>query len=507
MKYIFIFLVFIVLSVVTVQAQNQLIINADQATDRINKEIYGHFAEHLGHCIYGGIFVGENSEIPNIRGFRTDVINALKELQVPVVRWPGGCFADTYHWKDGIGLRAQRPSIVNVHWGGVTEDNSFGTHEFLDFCELIGTEPYISINMGSGTVQEASEWVEYVTSSNESPMTSLRKKNGRAEPWKVKYWGIGNETWGCGGNMTPEYAADLHKQIATFLRGPLYKIASGANVEDYHWTETFMQKVSPRLMQGLSLHYYTVCHDWGNKGSATRFNESDWFQTLQKTLKMQELVQKHSTIMDQYDPSKRIGLMVDEWGNWHNVEPGTNPGFLYQQNTLRDALVAGINLNIFNNRADRVKMANIAQMINVLQAVILTKDEKMVLTPTYYVFKLYNVHQDALMIPVSLKSANYTYEGKSIPAVSASASVKNEVISITLCNLDPNNEQKISFRVNGKPVTAATGKVVTAGNITDYNDFSVPEKIKISEFSIPKPVNGSMELALPSKSVVLVQLK
>jgi alpha-N-arabinofuranosidase len=361
--------------------------------------------------------------------------------------------------------------------------------------------------MGSGTVQEASEWVEYVTSSNESPMTNLRKKNGRAESWKVKYWGIGNETWGCGGNMTPEYAADLHKQIATFMRGPIFKIASGANVEDYHWTETFMQKVSPGLMQGLSLHYYTVCHDWGNKGSATQFDESEWFLTLQKTLKMQELVQKHSTIMDQYDPRKRVGLMVDEWGNWHNVEPGTNPGFLYQQNTLRDAMVAGTNLNIFNNRADRVKMANIAQMINVLQSVILTKDGKMILTPTYYVFKLFNVHQDALLIPIQLNTASYTFEGKSIPAVNASASVKNDVISITLCNLDPNKEQKISFRIDGKPVSSATGKVITAKNINDYNDFGVPEKVNIGDLSVPKPVNGKMDLTLPPKSVVLVQFK
>ncbi len=507
MKKTFLLILIVLFSISTGWSQNQLTLHADEAAVKINKEIYGHFAEHLGHCIYGGIFVGEDSKIPNIRGFRTDVINALKELRVPVLRWPGGCFADTYHWKDGIGPRNQRPSIVNVHWGGVTEDNSFGTHEFLDFCELIGAEPYISINMGSGTVQEASEWVEYVTSSNESPMTNLRKKNGRTEPWKVKYWGVGNETWGCGGNMTPEYASDLHKQIATFMRGPIFKIASGANVEDYHWTETFMQKVSPGQMQGLSLHYYTVCHDWGNKGSATKFDESEWFLTLQKTLKMQELVQKHATIMDQYDPRKRVGLMVDEWGNWHNVEPGSNPGFLYQQNTLRDALVAGVNLNIFNNRADRVKMANIAQMINVLQSVILTKDEKMVLTPTYYVFKLFNVHQDALMVPLSLNSTNYTFDGKSIPAVSASASVKNDVVSVTLCNLDPNKEQKVSFRIDGKAVSGATGKVITASSINNYNDFGVPEKVVITDMSVPKPADGKMELTLPSKSVVLIQLK
>lgn len=507
MRKVFLILLGIIFNLTVSRAQNQLILHADGAAVKINKEIYGHFAEHLGHCIYGGIFVGEDSRISNIRGFRTDVVEALKALKVPVLRWPGGCFADTYHWKDGIGPRTQRPSIVNVHWGGVTEDNSFGTHEFLDFCELIGAEPYISINMGSGTVREASEWVEYVTSSNDSPMTKLRRQNGREQPWKVKYWGIGNETWGCGGNMTPEYAADLHKQIATFMRGPIFKIASGANVEDFHWTETFMQKVSPGLMQGLSLHYYTVCHDWGNKGSAIQFDESEWFLSLQKTLRMEELVTRHSTIMDQYDTRKRIGLMVDEWGNWHNVEPGTNPGFLYQQNTLRDALVAGVNLNIFNNHAERVKMANIAQMVNVLQSVILTKDEKMVLTPTYYAFKLFNVHQDALMVPIDLKSTNYTRDGKSIPAVSASASVRDEVISITLCNLDPVNEQKVSCRVDGRNVTTSSGKVITSQNINDYNDFGTAEKVKITDMNVPKPVNGIMALSIPSKSIVLIQLK
>ncbi|HWS00560.1 MAG TPA: alpha-N-arabinofuranosidase [Prolixibacteraceae bacterium] len=488
-------------------AQTTVVVHADKPGAKIDKAIYGHFAEHLGHCIYGGIYVGENSDIPNMKGFRTDVVTALKDLSVPLVRWPGGCFADTYHWMDGIGPKSERPSIINVHWGGVTENNSFGTHEFLDFCELIGADAYVNLNVGSGTVREAAEWVEYVTSSNESPMTSLRKKNGREKPWNVKYWAVGNETWGCGGNMRPEYYADLYRQYATFMRGPgMYKIASGANVEDYKWTEVMMRDAA-RWMNGLSLHYYTIPYDWQKKGSATDFDEKVWFSTLNKTLKMDTLVAKHAAIMDRFDPKKRVGLLVDEWGSWYDVEPGTNPGFLFQQNSLRDALIAGINLNIFNNHADRVRMSNIAQMINVLQAVILTKEKEMVLTPTYHVFKMYRVHQDATMLPVDLKCDKYTFGSQSVDAVNCSASVKDGVVSITLCNLDPNKPQQASFELSGFSGTKVSGQVVTAGKINAYNDFGKKEEVTLTDFKNVKINNGKIDATLPSKSVVLIQVR
>ncbi len=498
-----------VISTSILYGQTTITLFPDQAETKINKEIYGHFAEHLGRCIYGGIYVGENSDIPNTRGFRDDVTGALIDMKIPLLRWPGGCFADTYNWKDGIGPREERPSMVNVHWGNVTEDNSFGTHEFLEFCELINAEPYINVNVGSGTVREASEWIEYVTSSNISPMTDLRKKNGREEPWEVKYWGIGNENWGCGGNMTPEYYADVYRNFASYAGGAEYKIACGASDFDYNWTDVLMSKMQSKknLMQGLSLHYYTVTHDWAKKGSATDFDEEEWFTTLSKTLLMDELIQKHSTIMDKYDPEKRVGLIVDEWGNWFDVEPGTNPGFLYQQNTLRDALVAGINLNIFNNHADRVKMSNIAQTINVLQSVILTKDDEMVLTPTYYVFKMYSVHQDATLIPANIKSGKYEIEGKSIPTINASASSKNGVVSITLCNLDPNKSENIVISVPQGEFASASGQVITAENMNDFNDFGERESVSLMEFNVPKPKDGKLAIELPSKSVVLIQMK
>lgn len=509
MKKTAILLVFLFCMAALASAQTKLVLHADQAKTTISKDIYGHFAEHLGHCIYGGIYVGEDSPIPNIRGFRDDVVGALKDMEIPVLRWPGGCFADTYHWKDGIGPRHKRPAMVNVHWGGVTEDNSFGTHEFLDFCELIGAEPYICLNVGSGTVQEASEWVEYVTSSNISPMTDLRKQNGRQEPWKVRYWGVGNENWGCGGNMTPEYYTDLYNRFASYCRGDLYRIAGGPNVDDYNWMEVLMQKTSRHrgIVQGVSLHNYTFTNSWGDKGSATEFNEEDWIKVMKNTLKMETLVQRHSTIMDKYDPEKRIGLIVDEWGNWFNVEPGTNPGFLYQQNTLRDALVAGINLNLFNNHADRVKMANIAQTVNVLQSVILTKDEQMVLTPSYYVFKMYAVHQGATMVPLNLETGKYELNGISVPTVNGSASLRDGVVSVTLCNLNPNKAESVDLTITGMNFTSANGKIVTAQNMNDYNDFGKEEKISMKAFELKQPKNGRLQLELPSKSVVLVQLK
>lgn len=501
---------FFVLSIVNVFAQTKLIVHTEDAETKINKEIYGHFAEHLGHCIYGGIYVGEDSDISNVRGFRDDVIGALKEMNIPLLRWPGGCFADTYHWKDGIGPREDRPTIVNVHWGGVTEDNSFGTHEFLDFCELIEAEPYININVGSGTVQEASEWVEYVTSSNISPMTDLRKENGREDPWDVKYWGIGNENWGCGGNMTPEYYADLYNRFASYCYGDIYRIAGGPNSFDYNWMDVLMKKTANRshLIQGVSLHYYTIqTGDWGDKGAATNFTEKEWIETLSQTLRMETLVSRHSTIMDKYDPDKRIGLIVDEWGNWFNVEEGTNPGFLYQQNSLRDALVAGINLNIFNNHADRVKMSNIAQMVNVLQSVILTREDEMVLTPTYYLFKMYSAHQDATLVPTLLNTKDYTFGEETVPKIHTSASTKDNVLSISLINLDPNNAELVEIDITGNKYQNANGQIITATKLDAFNDFGKYESVVLSDFDVDKPNGGTLTVELPAKSVVLLQLK
>ena len=375
---------------------NQLFINTKVTKGHIRKELQGNFSEHLGRCIYGGVYVGENSDIPNVNGMRTDIVQALRDIALPVLRWPGGCFADEYHWKDGVGPKETRKKMVNTHWGGVTEDNSFGTHEFFELCRQIGCEAYITGNVGSGTVQEMNEWVEYMTFDGISPMANWRKENGHEDAWTLDFFGIGNEPWGCGGNMTAEYYANEYRRYQTYVRqyrrgAKVQKIAAGANSKDYHWTEVLMKNAG-KMMDGLSLHHYTIPHDWDHKGSALTFNRDDYFCTLQNALFMEELIRRHGAVMDQYDPEKRVGLVVDEWGTWFDVEEGTNPGFLYQQNTMRDAMVAGLTLNIFNKHCDRVHMANIAQLINVLQALILTEGPQMILTPTYFVFKLFKAH-------------------------------------------------------------------------------------------------------------------
>ncbi len=490
----------------------QLTVHANEGKTTISKHIYGHFSEHLGRCIYGGIWVGEDSEIPNIQGYRKDVFEALKKLNIPNLRWPGGCFADEYHWKDGIGPRENRPEMINTHWGGVVEDNSFGTHEFLDFCKLLETEPYICGNVGSGSVEEMSDWVEYINFEGKSPMADLRRENGKLDTWGVKYWGVGNESWGCGGNMTPEYYANEYRRYATYARNygknRLYKVAGGANSWDLKWTEVLMKNVPNRMMDGISLHYYTVPNTWRKKGSATEFDEKDYFITLKKAGQMDELISQHSTIMDKYDKDKRIGLIVDEWGTWYDVEPGTNPGFLYQQNSMRDALSAGMTLNIFNNHAERVKMANIAQTVNVLQAVILTDKTRMILTPTYHVYDLYQPHMEATLLPYHLESPDYIFDGDAQESVSISCSKsKDGTINITLVNIDPNNSLQLDCNVVGKETKKVTGRVITATNINDHNTFDDPDKIVISGFKDFKISKGKIEAVLPAKSVVLLQVR
>jgi alpha-N-arabinofuranosidase len=496
-------------------AQNQTtVVTIKNTTDAptIDKNIYGHFAEHLGRCIYGGFFVGDTSKIPNTKGVRNDIIAALKELKIPNLRWPGGCFADTYHWKDGIGPQEQRPTIVNKWWGGVTEDNSFGTHDFLNMCELLGAEPYLSGNVGSGTVQELSDWVQYTNFSGKSPMSDLRKKNGRTEPWKVKFWGIGNEAWGCGGNMTAEYYAGEYRKFATFMSdwentGGITRIASGSNSADYNWTEVLMKNIPLNMLGGVGVHHYAVI-DWGKKGDDRNFTEEGYFKTMQSALKMEELVTKHSAIMDKYDPQKKVAMIVDEWGGWYEVEKGTNPGFLYQQNTMRDAVLAGSTLNIFNNHADRVKMANLAQCVNVLQAVILTDKAKMITTPTYHVMKMYSVHQDAKLLPISFTSPNYTFNGETLPAVSASASKdKNGVVHISLVNVDAKNKNKIEIDVKDLGVKNFTGMVITSAKLQDYNSFETPDKIVPTVFKGFENKKGKLEITIPPFSVVVLEGK
>ncbi len=575
----------------------KIFINEKNKKGRINPEIYGHFSEHLGRCIYEGLYVGENSDIPNENGMRTDVVEALREMQIPVLRWPGGCFADEYHWKDGIGPKETRKKMINTHWGGVVEDNSFGTHEFFELCRQLGCKTYVNGNVGSGTVQEMSEWVEYITfeglrwpggcfadeyhwkdgigpketrkkminthwggvvednsfGTHEffelcrqlgcktyvngnvgsgtvqemsewveyitfegvSPMADLRKANGHEEPWKIDYFGVGNENWGCGGNMRPEYYADLYRRYQTYVRqyhkdAPIYKVCGGPNVADYDWTTKVLDICSPepsRFMNGLSLHYYVHPGGWDNKGSATQFNEKEWYNTLERALYMEELVERHGAIMDQYDPEKKIGLIVDEWGGWFDVEPGTNPGFLYQQNTMRDALIAGITLNIFNKHCDRVKMACIAQMVNVLQSVILTEGAKMIKTPTYHVFHMYKHHQGAELVDSFIEGVQTVGEDEfQVPDLQESVSVSEDgTVNLTLNNLSVSESREVEVAFTELHPGKVEGSILTQ-KMNAYNTFEEPEKVKEEAFTAYEVTENGLKFTIPACSVVLLRI-
>lgn len=477
----------------------------NQATGpKISKYIYGQFSEHLGRGIYGGIYVGHHSDIPNVRGIRKDVVKALRAIHVPVLRWPGGLFADTYHWRDGIGPLDQRKRIVNTNWGGVTENNHFGTHEYFDFLNQIGAEAYISVNIGSGTVQEMRDWVEYMTMPANSSLADLRRKNGRDKPWRVKFMGIGNEPWGSGGNMRPEYYSDLFRQYQTFLpqydkSHPIIKIACGPNEDDYNWTDKVMN-IAGNYLDGLSLHYYTLpTGDWDHsKGMATGFPANQWYSAMEHAKLMDRLISKHSKIMDKYDPQKRVSLIVDEWGEWDDVEPGTNPGFLYQQNTLRDVLSAAITLNIFHNHADRVRMAEIAQMINVLQSMLLTKDDQMIRTPTYWLFDMYQKHMDAQLVRFN----------KALPHnTTGTASKKNGQLTISLGNYDLKLDQDLEFTFDQDPQKVISAQIITADKMDAHNTFDHPDNVILRNYQGYRLKNGLLKIKLPAKSVVSITVE
>ncbi|GAB3168445.1 alpha-L-arabinofuranosidase C-terminal domain-containing protein [Myceligenerans halotolerans] len=499
------------------------IINLDLPGPVISRHVYGHFAEHLGRCIYGGFWVGEDSDVPHVRGIRSDVVAALRALRIPNLRWPGGCFADTYHWRDGVGPRKQRPRIVNSHWGDVVEDNAFGTHEFLDLCELLGAEPYVSGNVGSGSVQEMAEWVEYLTRGDDSPMAALRREHGRDEPWRVPFWGIGNETWGCGGNMRAEQYASLARHYSTFVRDQgenrVYRIAVGPHDDQYDWTETMMRSFDDLAadpaapadpFQALSLHYYTMTGSWSDKGEATRFTEDEWYTALSRASRIEEFLARHSTVMDRYDPHRKVGLAVDEWGTWWNAEPGTNPGFLYQQNTLRDALVASTHLDAFHRHADRVVMANIAQTVNVLQAMLLTDPDSgaLVLTPTYHVFEMNTGHHDAASLDVFLRDVPTTEaDGRTLPLVSVTASTRDDGALVSLSNLDAAEPREVVLDLRGRTAEWTGARILTAPALQSHNTPDAPSAVAPAPFDGVREHPRGLLVELPPHSYVTTELR
>ncbi len=484
-------------------------INADRKIGFIDRHIYGQFAEHLGRCIYEGLYVGEDSDIPNTNGMRNDVINVLKELDIPVLRWPGGCFADDYHWRDGIGPKEERPYMVNTNWGGVVENNHFGTHEFFELCEQLGTEAYICGNVGSGSVREMRDWVEYITFDGDSPLANERRKNGREKPWKLKYFGVGNENWGCGGNMRPEYYCDLYRRYRTFIRDygeePIFKIAGGPNKDDTEWMETLLKNIA-NCTDGISLHSYSYeGTDWDNKGDSVSFDNDGWYRNMASAMTMDSIIKTHTSLMDAYDPEGRVKLMVDEWGNWFEVMPGTNPGFLYQQNTLRDAVSGMLILHIFHKYCDRVSMANIAQMVNVLQAMVLTEGERMCLTPTYYLFKMMKPHMDSDKLDIDYNTAFYKTDDVDIPEVSVSATSKNGAVCVSLANTLIGTDKDIELDLSGMKISEACAEALT-GAITAHNTFDEPDAVKPQ--ALDARIDGNtVKITLPANSIAVVNIK
>jgi alpha-L-arabinofuranosidase len=494
------------------------VLHADQPGAKIDRHIYGQFAEHLGRGIEEGVWVGEHSPIPNTRGFRNDVIAALRELHVPVVRWPGGCFADEYHWRDGIGPRAARPVTLNTNWGGVPETNAFGTHEFLDFADLIGADAYVNGNLGTGSPREMAEWLQYMTSDKATSLTAERARNGHPKPWKIAYFAVGNEAWGCGGDMTPEHYVDLYRQYANFLKAPMGSrpiiIASGGNDDDTTWTTALISNTSlvSKVRSGMgaiSFHYYTIPGDrWQAKGPTTGFGEDQWISTLAHTLRMEDFIRQNSAVMDKHDPAKKVAFAVDEWGTWYDPETGREPGFLYQQNTLRDAIVAALNFNVFHHHADRVRLAAIAQMVNVLQAMILTKGPQMLLTPTYHAFKMFTPFQDATYLPLDVIVPRYVLGPASVPAISMSAArTDSGAIVLALVNLDPNKAIAVSVALSGAAAQHVSGTILTASAMDARNTFENPNAVRPAAFSGASLAGATLSATLPAKSIVVLNLQ
>jgi alpha-N-arabinofuranosidase len=481
----------------------------------ISKNIYGQFAEHLGSGIYGGIWVGEGSTIPNTRGIRNDVLRALKDLRVPVVRWPGGCYADQYHWRDGIGPGNQRTKTVNASWGGVIESNAFGTHEFFDLVEQLGADAYVSINVGTGTPREMAEWVEYMTSDSNSTLANLRRANGRNKPWRVHYLGIGNETWGCGGSMTPEYYTDVYKHFATFIKTPddntPMVVASGGRNRETTWTQQLLQQVKESWtlrLDGISHHYYTLpTGEWARKGSAIGFPEQEWFSTLFRTLEMRGILASNVRVLDQLDTKKKVGFFVDEWGTWYDSAEGASQSNLYQQNSLRDAVLAALNFHVFHDFAHRVHMTNIAQMVNVLQAMILTDGERMLLTPTYHAFHLYRPFQGARQVPASVRGApDYRQGAQSIPKISATAGLGSDgKLYLGLVNTHPREDEQVRVEAS-RPIAKASGRMLTAASLDAHNTFAEPNRVRPTTVDLTAS-NGSLEITLPPKSILVLSLE
>jgi alpha-N-arabinofuranosidase len=484
----------------------QVTLDASKPGAVIDRHVFGQFAEHLGSGIYGGIWVGKHSAIPNTRGIRNDVVVALKALKVPNVRWPGGCFADQYNWRRGVGPE-RKPAV--------DEPNSFGTDEFMDFAHQIGTEAYISVNLGSGTAQEAAEWLEYMTAPTDDALGAERAKNGHPGPYEVAILGLGNESYDCGGPMSPDFYVSEMKRFSHFVRNynaaqPMKRVAVGEGGTEGSYTDSVMKAWKARSwswdIEALSLHFYAT-GGWPPHLPSTGFDEKDYAALVKDAIAMDQAIKTYSAVMDKYDPEKKVALAVDEWGSWLAPTPGTKPGDLVQQNSQRDAVVAALGINVFARHADRVRMANIAQMINVLQAMILTDKDKMVLTPTYHVFHMYVPFQDATFIPLTFDAGTYTTNGITLPRVDAvAARDKAGKVWIAVTNIDAKSPATLSVSLAGVKATRALGQTLSAPKVDSVNTFDAPNTVAPKAVSA-KVAGGKLTISVAPASVTVLGLE
>ena len=472
-------------------AQAQIEILPEETIGTIAPEIYGHFTEHLGGCIYDGVWVGENSKVPNIGGIRKELVDNLKRIKAPVIRWPGGCFADSYNWRDGVGPRDKRPVHTNF-WANTPflskapdgpqkyEPNQFGTNEFAQFCKLAGAQPYFAGNLRSLTARDFYEWIEYCNApAGTTSLAQLRGEGGEREPFGVRFWGVGNESWGCGGNFAgDEYAVEFRRFVEWVPQFGvnLAFIASGPNGADYAWTRSFFQKLvekgkrSLRSVYGTALHYY--CGTTGN-GVANEFTTDEWYELLAKANRMEQLITSHWQIMSEVDTEHHVKLIVDEWGAWHHTDSAIAPDYLWAYfPTLRDALVSGLTLDTFNRHADKVAMANAAQLINNIHTSFLAVGEKFTVTPVFHVFGMYAAHQGGVSVRTNFSvPAAAQHLNNELPGLAGSCSLHGKHAVLTVVNSEAQNAQTTEIQVRGTTISGAKATVLTASDIHARNTF------------------------------------
>jgi alpha-N-arabinofuranosidase len=520
-------------------ADAQVEIFLDESKGTIAPEIYGQFTEHIGGVIYDGVWVGEQSRIPNRYGIRKELVERMNQIHVPILRWPGGCFADSYDWKDGIGPVAQRPKRTNfwevdpdaarLHGKGaqVIEPNEFGTNEFMRFCQLTKAEPYLAVNLRSQPALEFDHWVEYCNApAGGTTLGDMRAKSGFTDPFNVRYWGVGNESWGCGGNFTPEEYASEFRRYTTWIPEfgvDLQLIGAGPNGNDIDWTHKFFEQIvtdhpyhNPHF-KGWSIHHYASDlsrgkpHDWiTGKGDALKFEVVDWYEIMRECYRIEKIMSDQWAVMGQYDPEHQVKLVVDEYGPWYREGTELDPTHIFgQQVTVRDALATALTLDAFNRNCEKVSVATCAQLVNNLNALFLCHEDRFFATPNFYVFEMYAAHQGAqsLRAEFGAPDIHYDRDGKDTTfwGLNGSASRKGRTVTLTMVNPSLSSPVDTQIALRGGDATAASGVVLNASDMHAHNTFDQPEAVKSASLAVSVS-SGLLKVSIPPASVSKIEI-